>query len=242
MGYKSQPNAQTQYYMGQSATNLYFAGRLVARNGYAEMQDRLGSLGSYYPYGEEYTATTQDQPKFATYYRDQTTVMDYARNRYYSSTMGRFLSADPSKSNALTDPGQWNKYAYVANDPINFNDPSGADRYMITSGLCSVPGTSSEDNPVQYVPCFNIILFSPSPHDGPISGGGSAPVVAPGISAVIRDLKTIYAEDFKNKAKCKDFFNALAKELDPKLGVTGQQLMDEGGRSCQRSCHPWICI
>jgi hypothetical protein len=35
------------------------------------------------------------------------------------------LSPDPSKSNALKDPGQWNKYAYVGGDPVNFYDPHG---------------------------------------------------------------------------------------------------------------------
>ena len=28
---------------------------------------------TYYPYGEEYTTTTQDTDKFGTYYRDSTT-------------------------------------------------------------------------------------------------------------------------------------------------------------------------
>jgi len=51
--------------------------------------------------------------------------LDYAQNRYYSSILGRFLSPDPSKSNALKDPGQWNKYAYAGGDPVNFSDPSG---------------------------------------------------------------------------------------------------------------------
>ena len=47
----------------------------------------------YYPYGEEYTATAQDTEKFATYFRDGTTILDYGRNRYYVSRLGRFLSA-----------------------------------------------------------------------------------------------------------------------------------------------------
>jgi RHS repeat-associated protein len=51
--------------------------------------------------------------------------LDYAKNRYYSNTLARFLSADPSVSNAPTDPGQWNKYAYVGGDPVNLYDPSG---------------------------------------------------------------------------------------------------------------------
>lgn len=43
----------------------------------------------YYPYGEEYTTTAQDRDKFGTYYRDGSTGLDYARNRYYASALVR---------------------------------------------------------------------------------------------------------------------------------------------------------
>jgi len=49
-------------------TNLYFAGRVILQNGQAAFVDRLGSDRKntrYYPYGEEYTATTNDKDKFA---------------------------------------------------------------------------------------------------------------------------------------------------------------------------------
>ncbi len=114
----------------QASLELYFAGRKIKswglQYGQPVPRDRLGSIGpAFYPYGEEYATTAQNLDKFATYFRDGTTALDYARNRYYSSNLGRFMSADPSTSNALTDPGQWNKYGYVGNDPVNFNDPSG---------------------------------------------------------------------------------------------------------------------
>jgi RHS repeat-associated protein len=75
----------------------------------------------YYPYGEEQGAgTANDKDKFGTYYRDQTTGLDYAQNRYYASTMGRFLSPDPYKATTgEANPQDWNQYAYVGNDPIN---------------------------------------------------------------------------------------------------------------------------
>jgi len=36
------------------------------------------------------------------------------------------MSADPYlASGGPADPGSWNRYAYVENDPVNFNDPRG---------------------------------------------------------------------------------------------------------------------
>jgi len=77
--------AQTQ------TTNIYFAGRLMRTKNHttgnetALVTDRVGSAAvrvnpsgineklRYYPYGEEYTATTNDRDKFATYSRDSST-------------------------------------------------------------------------------------------------------------------------------------------------------------------------
>jgi RHS repeat-associated protein len=109
--------------------NVYFGSRLIVSRGNAVTPDRVGSVnwGSrYYPYGEEVTATAQDKEKFATYYRDGTTGLDYAQNRYYASTLGRFLSPDPYiASVGPFDPGSWNRYPYTRGDPINRRDPSG---------------------------------------------------------------------------------------------------------------------
>jgi len=118
----------------------YFMGKLThewAWPGYEGLAvvDRLGSVrhspeiwsASYYPYGEEQGAgTADDQEKFATYSRDSFSGFDYARQRYYSSRTGRFLTADPYRaSGGAGDPGSWNRYAYVEGDPVNFGDPSG---------------------------------------------------------------------------------------------------------------------
>jgi len=100
--------------------------------------DRLGSVrnagsngtsSSFYPYGEDKgTAAPNDQTKFATYTRDSATGLDYARHRYYSSTLGRFSSADPYKASSVrTKPQSWNRYAYALGDPVNLSDPRGLD-------------------------------------------------------------------------------------------------------------------
>jgi RHS repeat-associated protein len=44
--------------------------------------------------------------------------------RFYSPTLGRFLSADTVEP-APSDPEQLNRYTYVLNNPINRIDPSG---------------------------------------------------------------------------------------------------------------------
>jgi len=104
------------------ATRAYFGGRLLGS------EDRLGSRGKYYPYGEDRSSPppTNDQVKFVTYTRDSATGMDYADQRYYASTYGRFMSPDPyMASGGPTDPSSWNRYAYTRGDPVNRFDPSG---------------------------------------------------------------------------------------------------------------------
>lgn len=100
-------------------SNVYFARKLINAEGSAVAADRLGSVRrrgaarhTYYPYGVEYSATTNDTEKYATYTRDSVTGLDYAVNRYYASIWGRFTSPDPfGGSVALADPGSWNRLA-----------------------------------------------------------------------------------------------------------------------------------
>jgi RHS repeat-associated protein len=59
-------------------------------------------------------------------FRCTTTASATTDNRYYSSTLARFTTPDPYRaSGGPSDPQSWNRYAYVQNDPVNFNDPSG---------------------------------------------------------------------------------------------------------------------
>ena len=72
---------QSVLYGGQNPPqNVWFAGRSVGP------EDRVGSRGAagrFTPYGQEVTPTANDAEKFATYYRDQKTTLDYAMQRYY---------------------------------------------------------------------------------------------------------------------------------------------------------------
>jgi RHS repeat-associated protein len=98
-------------------SNVYFGGKLIGHNGDYSLlvTDRLGSIGKYYPWGQEKpSATTNGTEKFTGYFRDAKTGLDYADQRYHQPGMGRFLTADPYGNSAgPTDPGSWNRYAYV---------------------------------------------------------------------------------------------------------------------------------
>lgn len=82
----------------------------------------------HYPFGETWYETgTSDKWKFTTYERDSSTAdsgLDYANARYYSSRMARFTSSDAFPGNSAS-PQTLGRNAYVANDPINFYDPTG---------------------------------------------------------------------------------------------------------------------
>jgi RHS repeat-associated protein len=54
------------------------------------------------------------------------TGLDYADQRFYASTYGRFNTPDPySGSATLLNPLSWNRYSYTLGDPVNGNDPTG---------------------------------------------------------------------------------------------------------------------
>ncbi len=106
--------------------------------------DRTGSLAGvkrhdYLPFGEElyaemggrtptqgYGAVDNVRQKFTAYERDSETNLDYAQARYYSSTQGRFISADPALTSAERgQPQSWNRYTYCLNNPQFYVDPTG---------------------------------------------------------------------------------------------------------------------
>ncbi len=121
--------AETQ--TGQRHFHLDHLGtpRLITRgSGYA------AAYHVYYPFGEEATAFNQDTEriKFTGHERDLASPsgasddLDYMHARHESPVTGRFLSADPAlKSANPKSPQTWDRYAYVAGNPLKYLDPSG---------------------------------------------------------------------------------------------------------------------
>jgi len=57
---------------------------------------------------------------------DRQTGLVYFRARYYDSEIGRFITEDPIGFAS----GDTNFYAYVGNNPVNFNDPMGQAKWL----------------------------------------------------------------------------------------------------------------
>ena len=115
--------------MAQTGTNYYFGSKLIKNAGGYVVADRLGSIGKFYPWGQEKpSATTNGTEKFTGYFRDAETGLDYADQRYHNPGTGRFMTSDPYvASGGPADPGSWNRYAYTRGDPVNRIDRTGLD-------------------------------------------------------------------------------------------------------------------
>jgi RHS repeat-associated protein len=83
----------------------------------------------YTPYGEKVKSASSGSDIFHHKYTGQVDDGDeaglmYYNARYYDPMIGRFISAD----SIIPDAGysqSFNRYMYVAGNPVNFNDPSG---------------------------------------------------------------------------------------------------------------------
>jgi RHS repeat-associated protein len=78
-------------------------------------------------------------------------LLDY-RARWYSSYLNRWTQPD-SIIPDLTDPQSWNRYSYVNNNPVKFNDPTGhlpdsGDGWAIGDDL---DDEDDDDDPVRVV-------------------------------------------------------------------------------------------
>jgi RHS repeat-associated protein len=133
-------------------TYVYAGGKLVAQQSpdgqfYWQHTNHLGSgykltstsgtvtyRAEFDPYGQvvqETGSTTLNSHKFTGYEKDQSTGLDYASARMFSSGRGRFITPDPMglKAADTLRPATLNRYTYVENEPVNKVDPSGLECY-----------------------------------------------------------------------------------------------------------------
>jgi RHS repeat-associated protein len=99
----------------------------------------IGNI-SYDPFGNG-GATGAGMIAYTGHERDSSNVgtpwtgalPDYMHARYYSPTVGRFLSPDPLDG-LQSFPQSWNRYAYARNNPLKYIDPTGKYVFEACSG------------------------------------------------------------------------------------------------------------
>jgi RHS repeat-associated protein len=113
---------------------------------------RLYSSQAYAPFGEQYatfpTAGSLD-PSYTGQNSDTVPSLYDFPFREHSMSQGRWISPDPAGAAAVSiaNPQTWNRYAYVANNPLIFLDPTGMNLCANpceggASGGGSIPGSS----------------------------------------------------------------------------------------------------
>jgi RHS repeat-associated protein len=123
-------------YDGDSATtsglHFYFNDPLGTRRVQTDLAGNIEQKCSSLPFGDgETCGPTPTENLFTGKERDQESGNDYFGARYYSSSMGRFMSPDwsakedPVPYAHLDDPQSLNLYSYVENNPLFKADLDG---------------------------------------------------------------------------------------------------------------------
>jgi RHS repeat-associated protein len=96
----------------------------------------LYSSTAYAPFGEQYGTTGTADPSFIGQNSDTVSSLYDFTFRRLSPSQGRWISPDPAGLVAVdpTSPQTWNRYAYVANNPLSFTDPTGL--YLWDPSMC----------------------------------------------------------------------------------------------------------
>lgn len=148
-------------------SNVYAGGALLATYGdtnvYFALKDWLGTKRAEYaanglqstfsslPYGNRLTADgalpDATEHHFTGEEHDNESGNDYFGARYYASSMGRFMSPDPSGMafTSLSNPQSFNMYSYVQNNPLNAVDPDGLDCVYIDNDSGQMTGFNRGD-------------------------------------------------------------------------------------------------
>jgi RHS repeat-associated protein len=96
---------------------------------------------SYWPFGGDGPGSDADgeRMKFTGHERDlaggDVNALDYMHARYYTSSVGRFLSIDQIPSWRVSAPQSWNRFAYALNNPERYRDPNGLAAWDVISGI-----------------------------------------------------------------------------------------------------------
>ncbi len=144
-------------------TNYYISDQLGSTRMEIGAEGWPVSSDTYYPFGQELAASSSpNNYKFTGNERDAESGNDYFGARYYASSMGRFMSPDPSQLAYAdqTNPQSLNLYSYGRNNPLVNTDPTGMDcvndkgdgTFTTNTGDCD-NSTEEKANAGHYIDC-----------------------------------------------------------------------------------------
>ncbi|WP_287399889.1 RHS repeat-associated core domain-containing protein [Nitrosomonas sp. H1_AOB3] len=174
------------WYEGTTTTNKtwLYQDQLGSVIGTANSAGTSTAIHSYGPYGE---------PNIATGIRFRYTGQQflgslnlyYYKARFYSPALGRFLQTDP-----IGTADDLNLYAYVGNNPINFNDPSGLTAAAASMLLGKLGSTSTGQFALGFIPGYDLYMASQNPNATMLDYGvgvlGILPGAGKGVGTAIR--------------------------------------------------------
>jgi RHS repeat-associated protein len=121
----------------QSASQSNFNSNGLTQNYYEQdglgsvvsLSDQSGNLTKSYQYGAFGEANLSGQTdvnpyRYAGEYTDAAIALQFNRERWYGSSIGRFISQDHF-SGVATNVITLNKYSYASDDPVSGSDPTG---------------------------------------------------------------------------------------------------------------------
>ncbi len=112
-----------------TATQLRITDQVGSLRGLLDLGEHVVQSCTSFPYGDGATCSTPADQFFTGKERDAETTFDYFGARYYNSTLGRFISPDPSGLQYAdpSNPQSLNLYSYAQNNPLSNIDPTGLD-------------------------------------------------------------------------------------------------------------------
>jgi RHS repeat-associated protein len=109
----------------ESGTFRYFLSDRLSTRLVLDWMGNVSGRMTHLPFGENFAESgIQEKHHFTSYERDSEAGTDYAVNRQYAQSVGRFGRVDPWHG-SISKPQSLNRYAYVENDPVNTADPLG---------------------------------------------------------------------------------------------------------------------
>ena len=109
--------------MTQGEATYYY--QTDANDDVVSLTDSTGAVANTYrydPWGKLLSAseTVQNPLRYTGCYYDSAVDLYYLGYRYYSPSLGRFLTPDP-----IGQAGGYNRYVYCSDNPLTMSDPSG---------------------------------------------------------------------------------------------------------------------